>query len=703
MIRVRLICILIAGLLTAAFAVRAQTTPLPADLYVLTNAGIVERYAIGQVGAVALTPPETFVIDFGIDARGERIAFRTEDGIQIGLLGADGALQAAAALEGSSAGVPSYRGRGDSIAWSPDGAAIAYITLNGARVHLDTAVGASFIDLNEGVFVSLTWSPGGTFLAAEGENNVWWLYRREGAQLMLSAIIPSSVGTAWVSDGEIVFAPQEGGLKLMNLNAANAQTTLLSEEMHYRLPYLTADDRLVFFARMPGDPAVPEGYGRLQRLARGASQVETVGAQAIPLSGLRWAPGGRLMIALQGGAIALYDPISGAALPFSVNNAVAYAWGPAAPETPPPLVVPPTTNLSTAAPTPTEPPFAWLPTPQPVSGLILSDNSFFFAPVGDFTQVWMLPANGQPPFRFTGANNPISEFTLSPDGRNVAYVSGGSLWVQRFELRQPFVAAVLNSFAPSTPVFSPDGTRIAYVDESVSSGGIWIATLDGREPTRALANIVPGSAGYVEESDARLYRRPQWSPDGARLLLDVYRADGIVNGVLELATGDLAETPFTTPDDARPLTARWLSSDRIITYNDALLASPSAPGFYITDPLAPDTEAAGATFPLPEGSVVRAVRPIAPEQIRALLTDSADPSGALRVIDFSAAAQEEILVLPPLAAPRLSADVRFVAGLINVQSVDGIPRGQLVIVDLNTGGQFLLTTPETIWGFVWPR
>jgi len=34
--------------------------------------------------------------------------------------------------------------------------------------------------------------------------------------LTLTSAIPSSIGTAWVSDSELVFAPAEGGLRLMN-------------------------------------------------------------------------------------------------------------------------------------------------------------------------------------------------------------------------------------------------------------------------------------------------------------------------------------------------------------------------------------------------------------------------------------------------------------------------------------------------------
>src|SRR5690606_21537095 len=114
---------------------------------------------------------------------------------------------------------------GETIVWSPNGDAIAYTTTYGARVTFDTGTASTFVDLREGMFKGLSWSPGGRFLAAEGaplENaaptldSVWWIYRRDGYALNLTSLITSSIGTAWVSDSEIVFAPAEGGLRLMN-------------------------------------------------------------------------------------------------------------------------------------------------------------------------------------------------------------------------------------------------------------------------------------------------------------------------------------------------------------------------------------------------------------------------------------------------------------------------------------------------------
>jgi hypothetical protein len=701
----RMIISLLSLLLVTALAASAAAqagTRLPSELFVLTNEGIVERYGLDAVGARPVTPPDVYVLDFGLDALGERLAYRTEDGLTVvGLTGGEG-LQ----IEGASASVPPYRGQGRTIAWSPAGDAIAYTTLTGARVFMETGGAPLFIDLTEGIFLNLSWSPGGTFLAAEAEDNIWWIYRREADALLLTSVIPSSIGTTWVSNSEIVFAPSDGGLRLMNLDAANAQTALLDASVDYRLPYLTADDRLVFFARPRQNTTIPEGSGTLMRLARGAQQVETVGQRPVPLRGLMWAPGGEVMTAFQGGVLALFNPITGEGVPLPINNAVAFDWVPL--RAPVIVVTPRPTPTPTIEPTPTDDPNAPTPTPPPptpapastVTGLLLSADSYFLAPdQRGILQVWRMPASGQPPFRFTGATGDISEYAVSRDGRRVAYVVRGALWVQRFEVSQPLLLAEVEGFAPVTPAFSPDGLRVAFVDESVNQSGVWIVGLDGRAPLRLLAN---GAGDDGAAGGQWVYRRPQFSPDGARLLLDAYRGAEVTSVVLTLETGELTEVPMGPPDELRALNARWLSENRILTFNSPATAPGGEANFFIHDALAPAASPV-QRLPLPAGMVVRDViargRADGRVELRALLAAGAD--APVQVVDLDGGAQTAIMDLGPLIAPRLSPDGRFVAGLLEVNEVGGVLLGPLVFIDVSLGGQFLLSTPERTSGFRW--
>ncbi|MBK8023336.1 MAG: hypothetical protein IPK19_18370 [Chloroflexi bacterium] len=144
---------------------------LPADLYVLLNDGRIERYGVGAGGVAGASPSDLFVLDFGVDPSGTRIAFRSENGLF--LLDQTVPGGGAIPVEGASADVPPFRGRGDTIAWSPSGDAIAYTTTYGARVYFSDAGTPVFLDLREAAFRQLSWSPGGRFLAAESESEGW--------------------------------------------------------------------------------------------------------------------------------------------------------------------------------------------------------------------------------------------------------------------------------------------------------------------------------------------------------------------------------------------------------------------------------------------------------------------------------------------------------------------------------------------------
>jgi hypothetical protein len=687
---ISLIVFLIAG---SGFA-SAQRLPLPSALFVLTNEGRVERYGLDAAGAQPVTPASDYVIDFGIDALGERMAYRTEAGLKVvGLSGGDGIL-----LEGPSASLPPFRGSGDTIAWSPTGDALAYTTLDGMRVYLEGGSAPTFINLTEGLFRNLSWSPTGTFIAGQTDQDVWWIYRRDGLTLSLASVIDSSIGTAWVSSSEIVFAPREGGLKLMNLDAANAQTTLLDASGQYRLPTLTMSDALVFFGRTGSGDSEPE-IGTLLRLQRGAPRVETIGQQPVPLDGLQWAPGGEVMTVLQGGALALFDPVTGVGTPLPVNNVVALDWAPL-----PPPAVPPTPVFALPtegpSPVPTVPPTE---TPSPlgvsietVTALTLTENAYFIADVGQVAQGWQLPANGSPPFRFTGASVNISEIAPAPDNSGLVYVSDGLLWFQPFVSSRPLELAELNGFAPITPSVRPDGAQVAYTDETTNGGGIWTVGLDGNPPVRLLASTDSAEAG----ADARTFRRPQYSPDGLRLLVDAYAGDAPRAVVYSFATDTRLEIE-PEPDDPRPRTARWLNDGRIVMWRDATMDAPEIDtGLYIYDSVAPELTPV-EWVPLPEDAVVRDVIQVAPGNYRVLLTSAAD--ALVRVVDLRGFDAQVITAIDNLQAPRLSPDGRFVAGYESLidNNADGVPEGPLIVADLERGGVFRIAEPAAVWNFRW--
>ena len=174
-------------------------------------------------------------------------------------------------LDGALAGVPSLRGRGETVAWSPKGDALAVTTLDGGRVYLnsenDLLGNAPFeaVPLTEAAMLQFIWSPDGHYLAGEAENNIWWIYRREGQRMILHSAIPSSYGLAWYNNDEVVFAPGEGGLYLINLAQANAQTVLLDDTWTYQLPFMMPDGAIRVYGRQQELARCAGGFGSSHR------------------------------------------------------------------------------------------------------------------------------------------------------------------------------------------------------------------------------------------------------------------------------------------------------------------------------------------------------------------------------------------------------------------------------------------------------
>ncbi len=715
---VMLILLVITG--ASLQAQQGEALELPADLYVLTNDGIVQRYGVGASGVLNLSPEGAYVLDMGVDDRGERLAYRTQDGLFVRSLTDLNAPPVQ--IEGATASIPPYRGRGKTIAFSPvngavPGTAIAYTTENAVRLYFEPALGGTpiFQTITEqGMYTDLSWSPGGRYLAAETDGGIWWIYRRDPGSVTLTSVVTSSVGTAWASDAEIIFAPTEGGLKIMNLDLANQQTDLLPTTFEYRLPVLDADDNLLVFGRAFDDANTPAGYGLLLRLARGATQLETLGRTPIELTGLRWVPGGTLMIAFQAGVLAVFDPASGYGFALPIENAVAYDWGPyIPPELRPVYVAPEVTGEASESPV-DAPPVLTTPTPAPVGtavGMPLPAAGFFLARDGfDVAQVWTLPRSGSPPEVLTYADFDVTDFTPSPDGSRVVYVSDGQLWLQEVDSFIPESLTTLRSLAPANASFSPDGTRIAYTDEGAGIGLITLGVenVAGFEIGRVLANTDPAPG----TTDAAIsYRVPQFAPDGTKLLVDVYininpddptAAQNAV-GVFDLTTSQLFATNGVTLPDMRPLNTRWMIDGRILTHSDAFVSGVIAPGFYIYDYVGeggvPSLAAA-----LPENRLVRTYREISAGIVRALLANATDPAQPLDVMEFdlnTGASRIIGQIEPTIGSPRFSPDGRFIGGYrLEAGAIDS---GALAIIEVVTG-RITLINPVAglaaqVWGF----
>ncbi|MGI8509445.1 MAG: S41 family peptidase [Gemmatimonadaceae bacterium] len=111
----------------------------------------------------------------------------------------------------------------------------------------------------------------------------------------------------------------------------------------------------------------------------------------------------------------------------------------------------------------------------------------------------------------TASRPSLAEPSLSPDGSEIAFVSGGDIWTvpARGGSARLLVSHEANE---SRPLYSPDGSRLAFVSTRTGNGDVYVLTLATGQLRRVTFDDQP------EQLDA-------WSHDGAWLYFSSSRDD----------------------------------------------------------------------------------------------------------------------------------------------------------------------------------
>ncbi len=655
--------LLILGLLLPTVRLNAQEDGLnlPTELYTLINEGQVQRYGLGASGLATVTPADALTIDFGIAPDGILLAYRTETGLFVSSMLTGSTQQ----IEAAAAGIPPFRGRGATIAWSPDGGVLAYTVEYGIRLHFPAS--GAFFDVPISPLLNLSWSPDGLYLAAEAEDNIWWIYRREGDTMILTSAIPSSVGLTWVAPALLMFAPAEGGLYLMDVGNRNTQSQLNGPNLLFRQPSIRRDGTVSVFAKPATAAQLPETAAYLYRVSPTDSggDIQQISQTEVDLDGLRWAPGGTLMLALRGGVLALVDPASGQGFTLPATGVVSYGWGGL--RSVPVASLPLTTAAYFIAADAVSffPDFTDPATSDEEPASAASTATMDITPID---QLWRVSDDGAQGIPVISAEASVEQFTVAPGDTNVVYLSGGQLWVYFPDTDAPRVITQLeNAAAVRNLAHSFDGQTVYYDDNSA----VYSVPVAGGTPEVILT-------GYTE---------PQESPDGSALLVRI--ADGDY-AVQIRATGELRRIGAFR-------WIKWLTANQLIGFGTFTVGGQA--GIYAIE----NIEGASPRLLYTPPAGMRAIDAAAasastiPFAVRVLLTgENENAPSPLAVIDVGLEGSNSGDPRPIgyLAAPQLSSDGEFIAGYTGGD-------GAVAIHQISSGAEVVLRLPSGIRQFMW--
>jgi dipeptidyl aminopeptidase/acylaminoacyl peptidase len=311
-----------------------------------------------------------------------------------------------------------------------------------------------------------------------------------------------------------------------------------------------------------------------------------------------------------------------------------------------------------------------------VQGYAVPRNLFFLAAdSAGMAQVWQLPPSGNPPLQLTQAEAAITGYTVSLDGSLIAYSSAGQLWLQPIG-GSGFTVNALENDGNANPDFSPDGQTLAYVD-----GGIRTFSLSAGTTTV-----------YLQDDPTTQYQNPRFSPNGAFVMMDI-TTSSTSTGILDLASGEVQLFPDGYGN------GRWLGVDRVMTFGSVLQAGAQR-GIQFTQQgqisvVLPDSISVADAITVANGQR---------EDIRLIVRESASAE-QLRVYDFRQPAGLVPLVEGGFVEQaRLAPDGSVVVGLVNTGRADsGELQGQLTFVNVFTGEQLTLATPQVVSQVKWQR
>ncbi|MEP7285155.1 MAG: WD40 repeat domain-containing protein [Chloroflexota bacterium] len=646
--------ILILALLVTRSPSHADDPELPAPLCALVNAQVV-CYDAQTAAAQTLTPDGQHVVDYGISPDGEWLVYRIDSSVIVTAINTSAA---SLIIDANAAPSAELDPLATTLAWSPDGLAIAYLIAGGFRVAFPPLANVNlppYVDKTDRPFTDLRFSPDGSQLAAQSDDGSWSVFQVNSSDhaLQRTRTIEQSAELVWLDNTSLIIAPLSGGVLRLNGNDSAPVWTIPDD--HFIKLIVTSAGQV--FAIHP-DP--DDTIGSAVAISA-AGKVTPLGDSKID-SRVRWGPDGQMMVYIVSGTPILVDRGTGAEDMLPIKDVTRLAWFPPPPKT--------TITASVDA------------------------DLYFLAPdKNGITQLWRL-SRGEPIRQITREAKPVEDYAISPDKSQFVIVSSGNLSIASFAepTKMRRLVSLHNKFAQSGTEsqldWRSDGLRIAYID-----GGVYILPAPPHtEPMdtdniSAHSDVRPIALQLDNENFVGSYQYPRFSRDGRYLTLN------------EMGQNADCHTVIVDMLTKQPRQIALCSQLASWGVNDVLLSKPvSGTGLVAiraaADSIQPLAEASWIipnVHPMKDGSVLF-LRNIGwqsgPDVVMAY---AVTPDGTDKLPQAAVRSKPAIL-----SHAQISSGGRFAAGLQRLGKIN-----QLVILDLQTGQKVRIQDGNDVSSLYW--
>ena len=198
---------------------------------------------------------------------------------------------------------------------------------------------------------------------------------------------------------------------------------------------------------------------------------------------------------------------------------------------------------------------------------------------GGVRQLVLLPLRGGPAVQLTASEKTVSDPQWSPDGRRLAFVRDGAIWVIETDGSRQ-VRVTEHPAGNSRPRWSPDGRKLAFVSRRRGWSQLWLIDAPIPRRGRPASHPRPAEPRSITPSGVDVDDFA-WSPDGSHLAITSQREADAWRSTVSIVYPATASEQRIDAGGAWEAGPSWLPDGSLLIVSDA-------PGWFQVVRVSPD-------------------------------------------------------------------------------------------------------------------